>query len=120
MSNSMRLLLMLATASLGSAAGTAADDLITELPGADGLDLPSMYSGYLDLPESQKHVFYWLVESTAADPATAPVALWTNGGPGCSGFIGLMTEQGTYVVYLSFLARYMCLHHKRFQPRLHA
>lgn len=119
MSNAMRLLLMLATASLGVAAGTAADDLITELPGADGLDLPNMYSGYLDLPESQKHVFYWLVESTAADPATAPVALWTNGGPGCSGFIGLMTEQGIYVVYLSFFARHMCLPYVRLTYAFH-
>ena len=91
--------LLLATTSLGSAAGSAADDLITNLPGADGLDLPNMYSGYLDLPDSQKHVFYWLVESTAADPATAPVALWTNGGPDCSGFIGLMTEQGLRLVF---------------------
>ncbi len=74
-----------------SDAGTAAEDLITSLPGAEGINLPNMYSGYIDLPESEKHVFYWLVEG----PSTAPVTLWTNGGPGCSGFIGLMTEQVT-------------------------
>jgi carboxypeptidase C (cathepsin A) len=56
-----------------------------------------MYAGYLDLPGTHKHVFYWFVESSASDSSEAPVALWTNGGPGCSGFIGLMTEQGRLV-----------------------
>jgi carboxypeptidase C (cathepsin A) len=46
---------------------------------------------------TEKHVFYWYVESVL-DPATAPVALWTNGGPGCSGLIGFMTEQGPFHV----------------------
>ena len=42
-------------------------------------------------------VFYWYVEATES-PETAPVSLWTNGGPGCSGLIGFMTEQGPFHV----------------------
>lgn len=38
---------------------------------------------------------YWFVESMS-NPATDPVAFWTNGGPGCSGLIGFMTEQGPF------------------------
>lgn len=38
---------------------------------------------------------YWFVESQT-DPANAPLAFWTNGGPGCSGLIGFMTEQGPF------------------------
>ena len=64
--------------SLLAAAGTslvsatlAAEDLIKDLPGAEGLTLPNMFAGYLDLPDTEKHVFYWLVESEN-DPATDP------------------------------------------------
>lgn len=39
-----------------------------------------------------KEMHYWFVESME-DPANAPVAFWTNGGPGCSGLLGFMTEQ---------------------------
>lgn len=38
-------------------------------------------------------MFYWFVESSSS-PASAPVILWTNGGPGCSGLGGFLTEQG--------------------------
>jgi hypothetical protein len=44
-----------------------------------------------------KQVFYWYVEAEES-PETAPVALWTNGGPGCSGLTGFMTEQGPFHV----------------------
>ena len=42
-------------------------------------------------------IFYWYVEAVES-PETAPVALWTNGGPGCSGLTGFLTEQGPFHV----------------------
>jgi hypothetical protein len=38
------------------AAVVSANDAVVNLPGSEGLDLPNMYSGYLDLPETEKHV----------------------------------------------------------------
>ena len=51
-----------------------------------------MYSGYLNVT-STKQLHYWFVESQA-DPATDPVVLWLNGGPGCSSMEGFMAEHG--------------------------
>lgn len=96
----MRLqLAIVAAAAAATATGIVKADngLITDLPGAEGMDFPNMYSGYLDLPNTEKHVFFWYVEAEK-DPETAPVALWTNGGPGCSGLTGFMTEQGPFHV----------------------
>lgn len=39
------------------------------------------------------HLHYWLIESTN-HPATDPIVLWLNGGPGSSSLIGLLTENG--------------------------
>lgn len=47
------------------------------------------------MSDSGRKIFYWYFESTR-DPANDPVVLWTNGGPGCSGFLGLFTEQGPF------------------------
>jgi len=66
-------------------------DKIVELP---GLSTPlNQFSGYITLAGTQKHIHYWLVE---ADVPDAPLVFWTNGGPGCSGLIGFMTEQGPF------------------------
>eukprot|EP01083_Nonionella_stella_P265895 900122_1 len=71
---------------------------ITSLPGLDDATFKkyTMFSGYVDVyPQNNRSLFYWFVESLN-DPTTDPVALWTNGGPGCSGLGGMFTEQGPF------------------------
>ena len=50
------------------------------------------YSGYLDTDEDTHTFFYFFEARTAAQ--NKPLALWTNGGPGCSSSMGLMMELG--------------------------
>lgn len=95
------LLLLLGTASSVSAERIDFGDVsgeITALPGLGwmnrGLDF-KMYSGYVDVGKNGK-TFFWFVESQTPDSASDPVLLWTNGGPGCSGLVGFMTEQGPF------------------------
>lgn len=73
-------------------------DRITDLPGLDYDPGFEQFSGYLTVDEkNQRKIFYWYVESQN-DPATDPVVLWTNGGPGCSGLLGLGTEHGPFYI----------------------
>lgn len=77
----------------------ALEDEVINLPGTDALILNfRQFSGYLKFPgtgSATKYVHYWFVESMQ-DPIHDPVVFWTNGGPGCSGLIGMMTEQGPF------------------------
>lgn len=52
----------------------------------------NQYSGYLSVGKNQS-MWFWFFESRK-NPKTAPLALWVNGGPGCSSMIGLFQENG--------------------------
>merc|ERR1711962_759057 len=72
------------------------DDIISGLPGLDYEVSFKQYSGYLDGLEGQ-HLHYWFAESQR-DPASDPVILWLNGGPGCSSMDGNMNELGPFSI----------------------
>ena len=83
---------------------------ITSLPGLE--KLPSkMYSGYINAgtPPSgtgTMYFHYWMVESQS-NPATDPVVMWYNGGPGASSLFGLLQEFGPILLNVdSYDAKY--------------
>lgn len=75
---------------------SAEDDRITMLPGLDYDPGFEQFSGYLDV-SATRHIFYWYMESQS-DPTNDPVVLWTNGGPGCSGLLGMGAEHGPFYI----------------------
>lgn len=52
----------------------------------------NQYSGYLSVGDNM-NMWFWFFEARS-NPATAPLAAWFNGGPGCSSMIGLFQENG--------------------------
>jgi len=50
------------------------------------------YSGYLSVGTNMS-MWFWFFEARS-NASTAPLALWLNGGPGCSSMIGLFQEHG--------------------------
>ena len=68
---------------------------MTTLPGWDA-ELPSkQYSGLVRATRSTFH--YWLVESEG-DPASDPLVIWMNGGPGASSMFGMLSELGPFML----------------------
>ena len=92
------LLAVLACLLLSRAAAAVPGDLISSLPGYGpaGKTPSKQYSGLMAADEA-KTVFlhYWFVESTG-NPQTDPLAMWMNGGPGCSSLEGFLTELGPF------------------------
>jgi len=61
-------------------------DRVTEMPDLAKFDTFPVYSGYLEV-DAVKSLHYMFVESEN-DPATDPIVIWFNGGPGCSSMLG--------------------------------
>ncbi|THV00557.1 alpha/beta-hydrolase [Dendrothele bispora CBS 962.96] len=60
----------------------------------------NVYTGYLDVDEGAKHLFFYFFESRR-DPDTDDVMMWINGGPGCSSSMGLLMELGPCSIDMS-------------------
>ncbi|KAL6209963.1 hypothetical protein ACLB2K_020901 [Fragaria x ananassa] len=74
-------------------------NITTTLPGYNGTLPFSLETGYVsvgDLEELQ--FFYYFIESQR-DPVKDPLLLWLTGGPGCSGFSGLVYEIGIHILF---------------------
>ena len=101
---------LLASACATTYTPTAEADRITELPGLSGSSFSdggtygtfAQFSGFVNISNTsvRRDIFYWFMESQT-DPANDPVILWTNGGPGCSGLLGALTEMGPFRPYLN-------------------
>ena len=71
-------------------------DLVKNLPGLPDTPNFDMYSGYLDIPNSQGKSLHYIFVESQNNPTTDPLLLWLNGGPGCSSMDGFIYEHGPY------------------------
>ncbi|XP_043721747.1 serine carboxypeptidase-like 45 [Telopea speciosissima] len=71
-------------------------DRISELPGQPKVSF-QQFSGYITVDEKQERaLFYYFVEAET-NPASKPLVVWFNGGPGCSSVgIGAFSEHGPF------------------------
>ncbi|XP_018812409.1 serine carboxypeptidase-like 45 isoform X1 [Juglans regia] len=74
----------------------AGDDKIVSLPGQPRVSF-QQYAGYITIDEKQQRaLFYYFVEAET-EPASKPLVLWLNGGPGCSSVgAGAFCEHGPF------------------------
>ncbi|MCD7454311.1 Serine carboxypeptidase-like 45 [Datura stramonium] len=71
-------------------------DKIIKLPGQPQVGF-QQFSGYVTVDDKkQRSLFYYFAEAET-DPASKPLVLWLNGGPGCSSVgVGAFSENGPF------------------------
>ncbi|KAL3835743.1 hypothetical protein ACJIZ3_010479 [Penstemon smallii] len=76
--------------------GFSIDDRISLLPGQPQVRFQH-FSGYVSVDDNkERSLFYYFVEAEF-DPASKPLVLWLNGGPGCSSLgVGAFSENGPF------------------------
>ena len=82
---------------VGLASAAIPGDLVTNLPGLPNTPSFDIYSGYLDIPNSNGKSLHYVFVESQNNPSTDPLILWLNGGPGCSSMDGLFYEHGPYI-----------------------
>ena len=72
---------------------------VQALPGLPAL-AEAQFTGYLPTgaEDASPQLFYWLMQSRRS-PEKDALVLWLQGGPGCSGGLGLFWELGPYRVH---------------------
>ncbi|XP_009599118.1 serine carboxypeptidase-like 45 [Nicotiana tomentosiformis] len=81
---------------VGIANGFPQPDKIILLPGQPQVGF-QQFSGYVTVDDKkQRALFYYFVEAEI-NPASKPLVLWLNGGPGCSSLgVGAFSENGPF------------------------
>ncbi|KAH7516801.1 serine carboxypeptidase-like 45 [Ziziphus jujuba] len=71
-------------------------DRITRLPGQPQVGF-QQYAGYVTVDAKQQRALFYYFAEAEIDPASKPLVLWLNGGPGCSSLgVGAFTENGPF------------------------
>ncbi|KAF8043691.1 hypothetical protein BT93_A1872 [Corymbia citriodora subsp. variegata] len=71
-------------------------DKIVTLPGQPEVSF-GQYAGYVTVDEKQQRALFYYFAEAEADPASKPLVLWLNGGPGCSSIgVGAFCEHGPF------------------------
>ncbi|KAJ6316827.1 hypothetical protein OIU78_019999 [Salix suchowensis] len=78
------------------AVDSSADDKLLSLPGQPRVSF-QQYAGYVTVDKNQNRALFFYFVEAETDPASKPLVLWLNGGPGCSSVgAGAFSEHGPF------------------------